>query len=381
MMIERRDLKSKILQQIKQYPVTAILGPRQCGKTTIAREISKGRDSVYFDLEDPECPLQEERAKLVLRALKGLVIIDEIQLQPGLFSLLRVLCDEENINCRYLILGSASPDIVRGASESLAGRISLIEMTGFTADEIGFQHADSHWIRGGFPLSYLADTDKQSFDWRGNFVRSFLERDIPQLGIRVPAATLRRFWTMIAHYHGNIWNSADLARSLGTKEDTARHYLDILTGTYLLRQLPPWFENTKKRLVKSPKVYIRDNGLLHFLLGIKSNMDLLSHPKLGLSWEGYCIEQIINLLDAEQEAYFYATYSGAELDLLILKNGKRLGFEFKYADSPKVSRSMTTVLSDLKLDKLYVVYPGDNHYPLREKIELIPLERIQDLIA
>lgn len=378
-MIVREALKKTILQQIQQYRVTALLGPRQCGKTTIAREIASELESVYFDLEDPECPLQQERAKLVLQQQKGLVVIDEIQLQPGLFSLLRVLSDDHDLNCRFLVLGSASPLIVKGISESLAGRVSMIEMKGFTINEISINKLNEHWIRGGFPLSFLGSSDSLSFNWRRNFVKTFLERDIPQLGIRVPAATLRRFWTMIAHYHGQIWNSAELARSLGTKEDTARRYLDILCGTYLLRQLPPWFENTKKRLVKSPKVYVRDTGLLHFLLGVDNYSSLLSHPKLGLSWEGYCIEQIIHSLDAEDDAYFYATYSGAELDLFILRKGKRLGFEFKYVDSPKVTRSMTTVLSDLNLDILYVVYPGTQKYPLKEKIELLPVNSLNNL--
>jgi len=378
-MIKRKLLLSEIERKILQYKVTAILGPRQCGKTTIAKEIASNINSVYFDLEDPDCPLQEERAKLILERYNNLVVIDEIQLKPSLFSLLRVLSDRKNNSCRFLVLGSASPSIIKNVSESLAGRVAFVEMEGFTIDELGKNTEESLWLRGGFPLSYLASSDNASFDWRRNFVKTFLERDIPQLGIRVPAARLRRFWTMLAHYHGNIWNASEIARSLGTKEDSARHYLDILTGTYIIRQLQPWFTNTGKRVVKSPKIYLRDTGLLHFLLGADNYISLLSNPKLGLSWEGWCIEQIIHILHAEENAYFYATHGRAELDLLIKHRGKNYGFEFKYIDSPKVTKSMNIVLEDLNLEKLYVVYPGTNNFPLKDKIELLPVKNIRDL--
>jgi len=378
-MIARNSLLSVVLSKIELYKVTALLGPRQCGKTTLAREIISLKNAVYFDLEDPDCPLQEERAKLILERYNNLVVIDEIQLQPSLFSLLRVLSDRPENSCRFLILGSASPVIIKNVSETLAGRVALVEMAGFTLDEVEEKQEENLWLRGGFPLSYLADSDSFSFDWRKNFVKTFLERDIPQLGIRVPAARLRRFWTMLAHYHGNLWNASDIARSLGSKEDTARHYLDILSGTFLIRQLQPWFENTRKRLVKSPKIYFRDTGLLHFLLGSENFMSLLSNPKLGLSWEGWCIEQIIHILDAGDNVYFYATHSGAELDLLINFKGKRYGFEFKYMDSPRIIKSMTVVLEDLKLERLYVVYPGQRSFPLKDRIELLPISKIRGL--
>ena len=377
-MIKRKALLSEIRDKINRYKVTVLLGPRQCGKTTITKEIADETEAEYFDLEDPDCPLQEERAKIVLERYNNLVIIDEIQLQPSLFSLLRVLSDRRNHPSRFLILGSASPSIIKNVSESLAGRAAFIEMGGFTIDEIG-EDSERLWIRGGLPLSYLAESDSFSFEWRKYFIKTFLERDIPQLGIRVPAQRLRRFWTMLAHYHGNIWNAAEIARSLGTKEDSARHYLDILTGTYLIRQLQPWFVNTGKRLVKSPKIYFRDTGLLHFLLGADSFNSLLSNPKLGLSWEGWCMEQIIHILKAEDNSYFYAAHSGSELDLLIRINGKNYGFEFKYIDSPKVTKSMNIVINDLDLEMIFVVYPGKNRSFLKEKIRLIPENDIKIL--
>ncbi len=378
-MLNRNMLLSQVRKNLEDYPVVALLGPRQCGKTTIAKVIADEYKATYFDLEDPECPLQSEIAKTVLTSLSGLVVIDEVQLQPKLFSLLRVLADDANHKCQYLLLGSASSKIVKGVSESLAGRISLIEMSGFDVQEIEIEQTDIHWVRGGFPRSFLSKDEGLSLSWRSNFVKTFLESDIPQLGIRIPAVTLRRFWTMLSHYHGNIWKASDLARAMSVKEDTARHYLDILSGTYLIRQLPAWFENTGKRVVKAPKVYFRDSGILHFFLGVQDKMSLLSHPKLGFSWEGYCIEQIIRILHAQDNAYFYATHSGAELDLLIFHNGKRIGFEFKYMDLPKPTRSMTTVQKDLKLDMLYVVYPGVNNYPLKEGIELLPIQQIPNL--
>ena len=268
---------------------------------------------------------------------------------------------------------------VKSVSETLAGRVALIEMEGFTLNEIKSDQMERLWQRGGFPLSFLAETDSLSFGWRKNFVKTFLERDIPQLGIRIPAVRLRRFWTMLAHFHGSLWNASEIARSLGTKEDSARHYLDILTGTFIIRQLQPWFVNTRKRLVKSPKIYFRDTGLLHFLLGCEDRLSLLSHPKLGLSWEGWCIEQIIHILDAGDNSYFYATHGGAELDLLILHKGKKYGFEFKFMDSPKVTKSMMIVQEDLKLDHLFVVYPGFQRALIKEGIESFPASDIREL--
>jgi predicted AAA+ superfamily ATPase len=380
MKIERKKLLSRTTNSIKRYPVTLLIGPRQCGKTTLANEIFDAMGGHYFDLEDPETPLKPEIAKLILKDLKGLVVIDEFQRQPELFTLIRVLADRKPLPARFLILGSASPILVRGVSESLAGRVSYIRMSGFSLDEISPAHCDTLWIRGGFPLSFLAEDNQMSYEWRSNFIQTFLERDIPQLGIRIPASTLRRFWMMLAHYHGQLWNSAVLARSLGSKEDTARKYLDILTGAFLVRQLPPWFENIGKRLVKAPKVYIRDMGILHTLQGIKDKLQLQSHPNLGFSWEGFALEQVIEMTNSEEEVYFYKTHGGAELDGLLVRNGKRYGFEFKYEDSPKSNKSMHIVSQDLGLHRLWVIYPGTQTYPLSGKIEVVPLTQLRSLL-
>jgi predicted AAA+ superfamily ATPase len=334
----------------------------------------------YFDLEDPETPLKPEIAKLVLKDLKGLIIIDEFQRQPELFPLLRVFSDRRPLPARFLILGSASPQLVKGISESLAGRVIYREMGGFLLHEVAQKKQDALWRRGGYPLSFLAEDEQLSYEWRSNLIQTFLERDIPQLGIRIPAAALRRFWVMLAHYHGQVWNSAELARSIGTKEDTARKYLDILTGAFLVRQLQPWFENVGKRLVKSPKVYIRDSGILHVLLGLKDRTQILSHPKLGFSWEGFVLEQIIGMTGTHREVFFYKTHGGAELDCLIIKDGKRYGFECKYADSPLSTKAMHVVSEDIGLKRLWVVYPGERTYSLSDKIEVIPLGKIRHIM-
>ncbi len=286
--IKRSQLIEQTVRSINHYPVTALIGPRQCGKTTLAKEIFNDIGGHYFDLEDTETPLKPKIAKLVLKDLKGLIVIDEFQRQPELFPLLRVLSDRKPLPARFLVLGSAAPELVKGISESLAGRVTYREMGGFLLHEVGKEKQDTLWIRGGYPLSFLGEDEQLSYEWRSNFIQTFLERDIPQLGIRIPASALRRFWIMLAHCHGQVWNAAELARSMGTKEDTARKYLDILTGSFLVRQLHPWVENVGKRLVKSPKVYIRDSGILHVLLGIKDRPLILSHPKLGFSWEGLC---------------------------------------------------------------------------------------------
>lgn len=380
MEIKRSRLTITLLNSIDRFPVTLLLGPRQCGKTTLARDIFKKRGGTYFDLEDPETPLKPEIASLVLKELKGLVVIDEFQRQPDLFPLLRVLSDRKPLPARFLILGSASLDLVRGISESLAGRVAYIEMGGFLYDEVDIKDIDLLWIRGGFPLSFLAKNDSHSYEWRSNFIRSFLERDVPQMGIRIPAQALRRFWIMLAHYHGNIWNAAELARSMGTKEDTMRRYLDILTGAFLIRQLPPLFENVGKRLVKAPKVFIRDSGILHSLLGLKDKLQIQAHPKLGFSWEGFALEQVIGLTGAERDAYFYKTHGGAELDCLILSGGKRYGFEFKYEESPSTTKSMHIVMQDLGLERLFVIYPGSRRYPVAERIEVVPLAELKDIL-
>ncbi|OPY10177.1 MAG: hypothetical protein A4E68_00021 [Syntrophaceae bacterium PtaB.Bin095] len=374
--LPRKELYQAIMSAVNRAPVTLLLGARQCGKTTIAREIHRIHGGAFFDLEDPETPLRPDIAKTVLRDLTGLIIIDEFQRQPELFPILRVLADRSPNPSKFLVLGSSSLDLVRGISESLAGRVAYVNIGGLTLDETGPGTVNGLWLRGGFPRSFLAESEESSFAWRNDFIQSFLERDIPQFGIRIPSDTLRRFWMMTAHVHGQIWNAADLARSLGVKEDTARKYLDILSGAFMIRQILPWYENIGKRLVKSPKVYIRDSGILHALLGVRSIQPLYSHPKLGLSWEGFAMEQIIRTLAADREVFFYKAYSGAELDLLLIREGKRHGFEFKYMDAPRMTRTMHTVLRDLSLEKLFVVYPGALRYPMAEKIEAVPLSDV-----
>jgi predicted AAA+ superfamily ATPase len=311
-----------------------------------------------------------------LEPLKGLVIIDEIQRKPDLFEILRVLVDRPDNKAQFLALGSASPELVKGTSESLAGRIGFVDLSGFTLEEIGAKKRDRLWNRGGLPRSYLAPSNAASGDWRQDFIRTFLERDIPQLGITIPSETLRRFWTMVAHYHGQVWNAAEFARSLGASENTARRYLDILSGAYMVRVLPPWFENLKKRQVKAPKIYIRDSGILHALLQLVTPRDLLGHPKLGASWEGFALEHALNLINT-RDAYYWATHGGAELDLLIFASGKRFGFEIKYTDAPGLTRSMRIALEDLRLDHLWIVYPGRETYPLHERVAAIPLEAVR----
>ncbi len=378
--IKREHLERKIASLVRDYPVTLLSGPRQCGKTSLARRIAEGRKAAYFDLEDPETALQPETAAAMLKDLKGLVVIDEIQRQPALFNLLRVLADRKPLPARFLILGSASPSIIRGASESLAGRVAYLDMDGFTLEEAGADNWKRLWSRGGFPGSYLAGSTEKSHAWRLHFIQSFLERDIPLLGIRVPAVALRRFWTMLAHYHGQPWNAADLARAMGVKEDTARHYLDILTGAFMVRQLVPWFENTGKRLVKAPKVYFRDTGLLHTLLGLKTPEQVMSHPRLGFSWEGFAVDEVIRAAGAERDAYYYRTHAGTELDLLIMREGKRYGFEFKFEDAPKPTKSMHLAIEDLGLEHLWVVSAGTRSLPLTDQISILPMDKIQTTV-
>jgi len=379
--VKRTALEKRIMAAIDDYPVTLILGPRQCGKTSLARKIVEKRRGTYFDIEDPETPLQPDIARTVLKDLGGLVVIDEVQRQPSLFGLLRVLSDRRPLPARFLLLGSASPAIVKGISETLAGRVAYVDMRGFDVSEAGVKDWTRLWVRGGFPLAYLAAEAKKSFAWRLNFIQSFLERDIPQLGIRVPATALRRFWTMLAHYHGQIWNASELARAMGVKQDTARHYLDILCGAFMVRQLPPWFENTGKRVVKASKIYLRDTGLLHALLGLDTKEQLLAHPRLGFSWEGFAMEEVIRAAQADRQAYFYRTHAGAEIDLLIMHRGKRYGFEFRFEDAPRPTRSMHQVTEDLGLERIWVVYPGDRRYSVSERIELLPLNEIDHAIG
>ncbi len=378
MLTPRPAVIAQINRSLAIQPIGALLGPRQCGKTTVARMIGEQQPATYFDLENPVDVRRLSAPLTVLEGLSGLVIIDEVQRRPELFELLRVLVDRPHNPAHFLVLGSASPQLVRGVSESLAGRIGFVDLSGFDLTEVGTSQRDRLWLRGGFPRSFLADDDAASMTWRQGFMRTFLERDIPQLGITIPAETLRRFWMMVAHYHGQVWNAAEFARSLGASEVTARRYLDILSGAYMVRILPPWFENISKRQVKSPKVYIRDSGILHGLLQLGALSDVQSHPKSGASWEGFAIEQIIRLLDT-RDAYFWATHGGAELDLMVHAGGKRYGFEFKYTDAPGASRSMQVAVHDLALAHLWIVYPGRHEYALDEKITALPLDALPRL--
>ena len=377
-MIDRPDAISGVLEAFRVHPVAALLGPRQCGKTTLARTLAEQEPHTFFDLENPVDRQRLTSPMTALENLEGLVVIDEVQRQPSLFELLRVLVDRPGNAARFLILGSASPSLVKGVSESLAGRVGFMDLSGFSLSEVGTEQQRMLWARGGFPRSFLASEESASYAWRQDFVRTFLERDLPQLGITTPAETLRRFWTMIAHFHGQVWNASELARSLGASEKTARRYLDILAGSFMVRILPPWYENLKKRQIKAPKIYLRDSGLLHSLLQLGSLHEVQGHPKLGASWEGFAVEQILTALET-RDAYFWATHAGAELDLFVLHRGKRLGFEIKHTDAPALTRSMRVALEDLKLDHLWVVYPGSQTYPLGETVTAVPLSAACDV--
>jgi len=373
--IDRKSDLERVRAALKRGRVVALVGPRQSGKTTIARQFVSLDSLNYFDLEDPQSLARLSEPDTALRPLKRLVVIDEIQRRPDLFPLLRVLADRRPLPARFLILGSASPDLLKQSSETLAGRLETVRLEGFSLVDLGRTAEARHWLRGGYPLSYTARRETDSFVWRRQFLQTFLERDIPQLGITIPAVALRRFWNMIAHYHGQIWNAAELARALAVNESTVRRYLDLMAGVFMVRQLPPWFENLGKRQVKAPKVYVRDSGLVHALLGISNQRDLELHPKVGASWEGYAIEEVLKALQPD-DAYFWATHQGAELDLLLFKGGQRAGVECKRADAPVLTPSMRIALADLKLDTLYVVYPGRRRYTLAEKVEVVPLAEL-----
>ncbi|MBI3362608.1 MAG: ATP-binding protein [Chloroflexi bacterium] len=374
-MIDRPELRTQIEAALNRSRVVALIGPRQSGKTTMARQFVSLDSVNYFDLEDPVSLARLDEPMTALRDLRGLVVIDEVQRRPDLFPILRVLADREPLPARFLILGSASPDFLRQPSESLAGRLEMITLSGFSLSEVGPDAQAQHWLRGGFPLSFLAPSDGDSAAWRQAFIQTFLERDLPQLGVGTAQATLRRFWTMLAHYHGQIWNAAEIARSLGVSETTTRRYLDLLEGVFMVRQLPPWYANLKKRQVKAPKIYIRDSGLLHTLLGIHSAKALVEHPKVGASWEGYAMENVIAAFRPEA-VYFWATHGGAELDLILVKEGRRTGVECKRVDAPRLTASMRIALQDLALDRLLVVYPGTQRFPLGEGVEAIPLTEL-----
>ncbi len=377
-MTPRDSYMRQLETALRRSPVTAVLGPRQCGKTTLARLFASQRGASYFDLESEPDARRLANPELVLGRLDGLVVLDEIQRQPALFNALRVLVDRPDADVRFLILGSASPELVRGVSESLAGRVEFVELAGFDLAETGVEAWPRLWLRGGSPRSYLAASDDDSMAWREGFLRTFLERDIPQLGISTPAAAMRRFWTMLAHWHGQTWNASELGRAMSASDKTMRRYLDLLTGTFMVRQLQPWFENVAKRQVKAPKVYLRDTGLLHALLEIPNEAALLSHPRIGASWEGFVIEQVLRAL-RPRNAWFWASHGGGEVDLLVVVEGRRIGFEVKFNEAPTITRSMHAVVDTVRLDHLFVVCPTAHEYPASERISVLPATRVVDL--
>jgi predicted AAA+ superfamily ATPase len=372
-MVPRAHYRKAVETALARSPVCGLMGPRQSGKSTLAREIAGTAASHYFDLESPRDQLRLQNPELALGRLSGLVVLDEVQTQPDLFPVLRVLADRADVPARFLILGSAAPELVARSAESLAGRIEYVDLHGFDLTETGSGTQETLWLRGGFPRSYLAASDEASVAWREGFVRTFLERDLPQFGIRVGAAAMRRFWTMLAHMHGQIWNASELGRAMGLSDKTVRKYLDELSQTFMVRQLQPWFENIGKRQVKSPKIYLRDSGILHHLIGLETESQLHAHPKVGSSWEGFALEQVLRQTRPTQ-AYFWGTQGGAELDLLVFAAGRRLGYEFKYAERPQFSRSMRVAMEDLRLDSLVVICPGSVQATLAPGVEVMGID-------
>ena len=377
--LRRPATLEQLRRLVAEAPIVALLGARQVGKSTLARELvrTSGRSATFLDLEDPADLARLEDPLTALAPLRGIVVLDEIQRRPELFPVLRVLADRPRRPARFLVLGSASPDLLRQSSETLAGRIRFLELSGFSLAEVGVPRLDRLWLRGGFPRAYLARSDAASLGWRADFIRTFLERDLPQLGINVGAGAMRRFWSMIAHYHGQTWNSSELARSFGVSDTTTRRWLDLLAATFMVRLLPPWSANLGKRQVKAPRAYVADAGLLHALLGIDTKRALESHPKVGASWEGFGIDVVTRHLGARPEqTYYWRTHTGAELDLLIVHGRKRLGFEFKRTLAPSVTKSMHSALADLELTRLDVIYAGNATYPLAPKVRAVPLSRV-----
>ena len=377
--ITRANEIHRVQDLLRQFPVVALLGARQVGKTTLARQVGAARRGpvTHFDLEDDADRDRLAEPMLTLRRLRGLVIIDEVQQVPELFRALRVLADEPGVSRRFLVLGSAAPALLRQTSESLAGRIAYHELGGFSLADVAGKPLDRLWLRGGFPRSYLAPSARKSFAWRASFIRTFLERDLSLLGFNLPPTALRRFWAMLAHYHAQTWNGAEIARAFAVSEPTVRRWLDVLTDTFMIRQLPAWFENISKRQVKSPRIYVRDSGLLHALLDITSQDDLLSHPKMGASWEGFALEAVLDRLSVRYgNAYGWGTQAGAELDLFVTQGRTRLGFEFKRTSAPKVTPSMRSALETLKLDRLDVIHAGTDEYPMAERIRAVPLASV-----
>ena len=375
----KRTLHLQALKRlVARYPVTSIVGARQVGKTTLARAFAKShRVTTFYDLENPEDLARLQDPMLALKHVRGLVVIDEIQRLPELFPVLRVLADRPRKPARFLILGSASPELLRQGSESLAGRVHYHELPGFSLHETGSQNTERLWLRGGFPRAFLERSHSGSEQWRQDFVRTFLERDLPQLGIRIDSRALRRFWVMLAHYHAQIWNASEFGRSFGVSDTTIRRYLDTLTGALVVRQLQPWHANVKKRQIKSPKVYLSDSGLLHTLLGLRTLRDLEGHPKVGASWEGFALDQLVQHLGVRgEECFFWGTHGGGEIDLLVVRGTTRLGFEFKRTTAPKATRSMHTAIDDLGLSSLTVVHAGDASFPMTGGIRAIPLQNV-----
>ena len=378
-MLSRPALEKRIAKALGRSRGVVLSGPRQSGKSTLAQKFLSRQSPNYFDLEYPPHAQRLEQAAQTLEQLQGLIVIDEVQLKPDLFPLLRVLLDRSNAPGQYLLLGSASPALLQQAGESLLGRVETIEVAGFDLSEISVNQgeyseaaANRLWLRGGFPRAYLAASDEDSMVWRNNAVADHVRVDIPQFGINIAAPAMLRFWTMLAHYHGQIWSAAPVAQSMGVSEPTIRRYLDTLTQTLMIRQLHPWHENLGKRQVKAPKIYFRDTGLLHALIGVENIAGLVTHPQSGASWEGFALEQVLRMAQPDQ-AYFWATHQGAELDLLMFKGGQRVGVEFKRADAPRITTSMRIAMNDLKLDALYVVYPGLHRYKLADGVEAVPL--------
>lgn len=378
-MIARPGELRQLRSALRNNPVVGIIGARQIGKTTLARTLIAQRRGLvtYFDLENPDDLARLDEPMLALAELRGLVVIDEVQARPNLFPVLRVLADRPRTPARFLILGSASPDLLRQSAESLAGRIQYHELRGLGIEEVGSGRMERLWLRGGFPKSFTARSHAESDRWRRGFVRTFLERDLPALGIRIASTTLRRFWIMLAHYHGQTWNASELARSFGVTDNTVSGYLDLLTSALVIRQLPPWHANISKRQVKAPKIYFADSGLLHTLLGLRTKRDVDGHPKLGASWEGFILGEIIRRLDArDEECFFWATHTGAELDLFVTRGNRRLGFEIKRTTAPSMTRSMHSALADLELDHLDVVHAGGHTFPMAARTRALSAKRL-----
>jgi uncharacterized protein len=377
-MLRRAAYHHTLREALERSPVVMLAGPRQCGKSTLAKELLPEDSTSFFDLEDPTVRAAMSEPMTTLRDLRGLVVIDEAQRHPELFPVLRVLADRRDTPARFLLLGSASPELSRQSAESLAGRVELIELRGFDTSEVGTAERDRLWVRGGFPRSFLAKNDVDSYRWRQQFISTFLERDLGVLGFGMAPKAMERFWKMLSHYHGQIWNASEIAASMGVSPHTTRSYLDALEQTYMVRTLQPWYVNLGKRLVKSPKIYLRDSGIFHNLQGIRDRGDLLTHPKLGASWEGFALEEVLAAFKPD-EAWYYAVHSGSELDLFFRYKGKRIGVEFKRQDAPRMTKSMRVVMQDLELDQLYVIYPGTLRYTLDEGVEVVPLDRIATL--